>query len=304
MTALLLPFPTSATSTVTGNAVFDGCRRQRLRARRPLRLWHLGLNGGSIKTSGLQTYTGAVTLAANTTLSSSNAGAIDFGGTVNGGYTLAVNTTGTTTFSGAVGNSTALVSLSTDAGGSTAINGGSMPPSGSDGMVFGDAVSLGAATTLTATNGAITFSDTLNGAQSLTLTAGTGNISFSDVVGGAQNGRLGAVTINQANNVTLSNAFSAASFSQASSTAGTGTFTLGGDLNTDMPVRSRSARPPLISTPPSPPPLVERLAWSRSTPAAAVSISPATRASPPPLPPLAHLWCHRHQFRRQRQPDR
>ncbi|QNI78885.1 filamentous hemagglutinin family outer membrane protein [Synechococcus sp. RS9909] len=224
------------TLAVTGNAVFDGAVGNAYELGSLSVTGTSALNGGSIKTSGLQTYTGAVTLAANTTLTSGG-GAITFDSTLNGGYTLAVNTTGTTTFSGAVGNSTALVSLSTDAGGSTAINGGSIATSGAAGMVFGDAVSLGAATTLTATNGAITFSDTLDSdataARTLTLTAGSGDITFSEITGGTN--RLGAATINQADDVTIAGgkAFSAASFSQASGTAGTGTFTLGGDLNTD-----------------------------------------------------------------------
>jgi hypothetical protein len=84
--------------------------------------------------------------------------------------------------------------------------------------------------------GNITFSSTLNGstagAQNLTLTAGTGDITFTGIAGGAT--RLGAVTINQAAGVTISQSFSAASFNQPNTTAGTGTFLLNGNLDTNV----------------------------------------------------------------------
>ncbi len=58
-----------------------------------------------------------IVLTANTILSGNTAGAITLGGTVNGAYSLTVNTTGTTTLSGdiAVGNTTALTTLTTNA---------------------------------------------------------------------------------------------------------------------------------------------------------------------------------------------
>src|SRR5437588_765924 len=107
------------------------------------------INGGSVATTGTQTYNDDVTLGAGTTLSSSGAGAagnITLAKTVNGAQTLAVNTAGTTTFGGAVGNSTALASVATDAAGSTAINGGSVATTGT--QTYNDDVTLGAGTTL------------------------------------------------------------------------------------------------------------------------------------------------------------
>jgi hypothetical protein len=60
------------------------------------------MNAGSVVTTGAQTYGEAVSLSTNTTLTSSGAGAITLGDTVNGAKTLAVNTSGITRFNGAV----------------------------------------------------------------------------------------------------------------------------------------------------------------------------------------------------------
>src|SRR5205085_9623970 len=99
--------------------------------------------------------------------SSSGAGAagnITLAKTVNGAQALAVNTAGTTTFGGAVGNSTALASVTTDAAGSTAINGGSVATTGT--QTYNDDVTLGAGTTLSSSGaGNITLAKTVNGAQ-------------------------------------------------------------------------------------------------------------------------------------------
>jgi hypothetical protein len=48
----------------------------------------------AITTSGAQTYTGAVTLGANTTLTSTASGSLLFSSTVSGGYSLATSTGG------------------------------------------------------------------------------------------------------------------------------------------------------------------------------------------------------------------
>ncbi len=75
---------------------------------------------GSVTTSGTQSY-GAASLGADTTLTSSGNNNITFNSTINGAHALAVNTTGVTTFSGIIGGSTPLSSLTTNAGGSTRI---------------------------------------------------------------------------------------------------------------------------------------------------------------------------------------
>ena len=116
------------------------------------------LNVGGVTTTGTQTYNDAVTLGANITLNA-GAGAITFGNTLNGAFSLAANSTGITTFSGAVGGATALISMTTNAGGTTAINGGAVTTSGA--QTYNDVVTLGANTTLTGTTP--TFGSTVTG---------------------------------------------------------------------------------------------------------------------------------------------
>src|SRR5207237_10391122 len=97
-----------------------------------------------------------------------------------------VTASGLTTFAGAVGNlpGMALLSLTTDGGGTTAINGESVTTS--DFQEYDDAVTLGGTVSpkvLTSNNGGdITFASTLNGPRGLTVdTAGT--ITFGGAVG-------------------------------------------------------------------------------------------------------------------------
>src|SRR6056300_1815845 len=127
-----------------------------------------------------------IVLTANTILSGNAAGAITLGGTVNGGYSLTINTTGNTTFTLAVGNTTALTTLTTNASGTTYINGGAITTSST--QTYGDAVVLGANTTLTTTDSDITFSSTVDSdsadtKRDLTLTLGSGSASITGIVG-------------------------------------------------------------------------------------------------------------------------
>jgi hypothetical protein len=139
------------------------------------------LSGGSVVTTGAQSYNDAVTLGAATTLTSTAAGNVTFGGTINGAFPLTINTAVTTRLGGAVGGSAALASFKTDFGGSTAINGGSVKTTGAQN--YGDPVTLGANTTLTSTGGGdLTFALSVNGGFDLTLDT-TGNVSFSGPVG-------------------------------------------------------------------------------------------------------------------------
>ncbi|WP_339728232.1 LamG-like jellyroll fold domain-containing protein [uncultured Gimesia sp.] len=139
------------------------------------------INGGSINTTGDQIFNDDITLGANLNLTSTGSGAITFNQMVNGAFTLGINTNGVTTFNGTVGSSDALTSLTTDANGTTNINGGSIATTGS--QTFNDAVLLGADTILSSSaSDAITFISTLNGAFSLDVnTAGT--TTFEDQVG-------------------------------------------------------------------------------------------------------------------------
>jgi filamentous hemagglutinin family protein len=125
-------------------------------------------------------FNGPVTLATSAIAVTTHDAAVNFNGTLNGAQSLSVNAgSGVTTFGGAVGGATALTSLSTDTGGTTAINGGSIRTTG--GQLFFDAVTLGADTTLTGDG--IEFRSTLNGAHSLVVND-SGASRFAGVVGG------------------------------------------------------------------------------------------------------------------------
>ena len=141
------------------------------------------INGGSITTTGAQTYNNAVTLGADATLTSTGSGNIDFAGTIDGLHSLTVNTAGTTTFGGVVGGTNPLVNLTTDAAGSTDINTTTITTSGA--QTYNDAVALGANTTTTLAGSTVTFGSMLDdtaaaGPQMLSI---TGNTTFDGQVG-------------------------------------------------------------------------------------------------------------------------
>ncbi|HSW69003.1 MAG TPA: filamentous hemagglutinin N-terminal domain-containing protein, partial [Gammaproteobacteria bacterium] len=75
----------------------------------------------NISTTGAQTFNDAVTLTGPGTFASSGSGNIGFGSTLNGAFDLVLNTSGITSFGNVVGGSSALNSLTTNAGGSTSI---------------------------------------------------------------------------------------------------------------------------------------------------------------------------------------
>jgi len=116
------------------------------------------LNSGTVTAVNAIVFNDAVTLGANTTVASTSNQNITFGSTINGNFSLTLNTTATTTLGGAVGNTTALASLTTDAGGTVAINGGSVG-TGSGAQTYNENVTLGADTTLT--GGTPTFGGTV-----------------------------------------------------------------------------------------------------------------------------------------------
>ncbi|MDO8953770.1 MAG: hypothetical protein Q7V63_02875 [Gammaproteobacteria bacterium] len=159
------------------------------------------ISGGSVTTSAVvgQVYNDAVTLGANTTLNA-GAGVITFASTLDGAFSLAANSTGVTTFGGVVGGGvgTALTSLTTDAAGSTAINGGAVTTSAAGGQVYNDAVLLGANTILNAGAGAITFASTVGAAAGLWSLAAntTGVTTFGGIVGGGAGTALTTLTTN------------------------------------------------------------------------------------------------------------
>ncbi len=243
-------------------------------------------NSGSISTGGIiETHNNPISLNGRVILNQDitirNLGStgnndISFGNTVNGGFDLTVNTTGTTTFGGALGNTTPLTNLTTDAGGTTVINGGSVTTTGD--QTYNDAVTLGSDTTLqgnnltlgtspldgnnnsltltfatavdvdntkftnlnnftadgagginltgdfttagdqtyndavtiannpnlsSTNNGDISFTETVDGNSDLTVNTGTGNVNFSEAVG--SNEALGNLQINSGGNISAGN---------------------------------------------------------------------------------------------------
>ncbi|MEO6926547.1 MAG: filamentous hemagglutinin N-terminal domain-containing protein, partial [Rhodanobacter sp.] len=134
----------------------------------------------NITTGGDQTYNGTVTLGGNATIASLNNGAIDFTSTVDGAHKLVINTGGLTTFGSVVGGTTALASLTTDAAGTTSLN-GNVSTTGA--QTYNDALTLGADSTLASSaGGAIDFASTVDGAFNLTVNT-SGLTTFGDAVG-------------------------------------------------------------------------------------------------------------------------
>ncbi|SFC49463.1 hypothetical protein SAMN05660443_2850, partial [Marinospirillum celere] len=169
------------TLALAGNAQFD----EAVGGATDGELGSLSVSGATslvanITTTGTQNYTGAVTLADDAALSTTDSN-ITFGSTIDGTHDLTLNTgTGTVTFEGVVGGDNELSSLDITA--NTINLGGNITTSGTQN--YTGAVNLNADATLTATDSDIDFNSTINGAQNLTLVAGTGAITFEDVVGG------------------------------------------------------------------------------------------------------------------------
>ncbi|MGJ8573107.1 MAG: filamentous hemagglutinin N-terminal domain-containing protein, partial [Hoeflea sp.] len=139
------------------------------------------INGGAVTTSGSQSFGDDVELGTDTTITSTGGDTIGFGAKVDGAFALSVNTTGDTVFDGAVGGGTALKTLTTDAGGTTRINGGSVTAFGTS-QTYNDAVVLGADTVLN-DGGAVTFNNTVDGAFDLAINT-TNQTVFNGAVGG------------------------------------------------------------------------------------------------------------------------
>src|SRR6266498_2704626 len=138
------------TANTAGTTIFQGAvgNNARLASLTTDAAGTTAINGGVVNTSGNQTYNDDVILGATTTVDSSAGGNITFAKTVNaaaaGVQALTANTAGTTTFGGAVGSGARLASLTTDASGTTAINGGGVNTTGD--QTYNDDVTLGADT--------------------------------------------------------------------------------------------------------------------------------------------------------------
>ena len=186
---------------------------------------------GTLTTTGSQTFGDTVFLVGDTTLVGSD---VSFADDVDGSQGLTVNASGVTIFGGEVGRTFTLTSLTTDAAGATALNGGLVLTTGT--QTFGDALTLGADTLLLSFDGVqIGFGGTLDGAQALTVVT-SGVSSFGGVVGGTI--ALTALTTTGGGNSTISGGAVTTTGAQSYGdplsitadtvfTGGSGTFSLG-----------------------------------------------------------------------------
>ncbi|MDR3477403.1 MAG: filamentous hemagglutinin N-terminal domain-containing protein [Gammaproteobacteria bacterium] len=131
------------------------------------------LNGGSVATSGAQTYGSTVTLGADSVLSGSG---ISFNNTVSGAglYALTLQDGSISTFSGAVSGLTTLTTYSVN------LAGGSISTSGAQTY---NQVTLGSDTTLTSAGGGITFNSTIDGTYGLAIANNSGPVMFNYQIG-------------------------------------------------------------------------------------------------------------------------
>ncbi|MBL8825108.1 MAG: hypothetical protein JNJ77_21140 [Planctomycetia bacterium] len=215
------------TVTTSGDTIFN----------QPVSVGSLLTNGGgntrintaTVTTANAQTYDDAVLLLVTSTLTSTNNQTIRFNNTIDGPGGLTVDTTGDTIFGDfilvdSIGNGTALAFLTTNPGGTTAINGGLVRTTGN--QSYQDPVTVGSvASFITTTGGTIRFFSTLSSPPCTNVTfddlGSGGDIVFDDIVSG-----LGTLTINNAENVTINASMTVSALVQLT---GTGTTQFNGD---------------------------------------------------------------------------
>lgn len=159
------------------------------------------INGGSVTTSGTQTYVGHVTLGEDAVLTGAT---VTLANGADGAHALEID--GTALLTGAIGATTKLASLTVD--GAATLNAGSIATTGN--QRYKGAVTLSGDHTLSATTGGVAFDGALDGAHDLHVvsTAG-GDVSF-DAVGGATQ-RLGSLTVDTAGTTAFNGSVYAAS---------------------------------------------------------------------------------------------
>ena len=183
-------------------------------------------SSGSIALTGSPTGTGTTsfvfngptTLSADATVTTANQG-VTFSSTVDGGHNLTVAAgNGTVTYTGAVGGSTALSSLS-DSGSGTTVLDASVTTSGT--QSYTGPVTLGGNDTLTTANSNVTFSSTVDatssGGQSLTVSDGSGTLDFAGKAGNTH--PLNNLTITSDNLIFGNNVFGTGTLTIQPSTA-------------------------------------------------------------------------------------
>src|SRR5208337_1233183 len=153
----------------------------------------------SVTTAGAQSYTGPVTLGANTVLTGTG---LTFTSTVAGaGFNLTLTFTGVVAINGV--NVTGVNNLASNGVGGTTQLTGNITTTGTQN--YTNVVQLTGATVLATTNSNVTFGATVNGlvagAQSLTINQGLGAVSFGGVVGGGFS--LASLAVNGTGAITL-----------------------------------------------------------------------------------------------------
>ena len=124
-------------------------------------------NDGNVTTTDAQSYSGAVTLGAPTTLDAGAANVI-FSSTVDGAHDLEISQASNVTFNGIVGGRVPLASLTTHAGTSVWVNSAAITTSGT--QSYDDTLTLGASTvSLTSTSDTLKFVNIHDGASSFNL---------------------------------------------------------------------------------------------------------------------------------------
>lgn len=159
------------------------------------------INGGSVTSSGTQTYVGHVTLGDDAVLTGTT---VTLANGADGAHALEID--GTALLTGAIGATTKLASLTLD--GAATLNAGSIATTGN--QRYKGAVTLSGDHTLSATTGGVAFDGALDGTHDLHVvsTAG-GDVSF-DAVGSATQ-RLGSLTVDTAGTTAFNGSVYAAS---------------------------------------------------------------------------------------------
>lgn len=159
------------------------------------------INGGSVTSSGTQTYVGHVTLGDDAVLTGTT---VTLANGADGAHALEID--GTALLTGAIGATTKLASLTLD--GAATLNAGSIATTGN--QRYKGAVTLSGDHTLSTTTGGVAFDGALDGTHDLHVvsTAG-GDVSF-DAVGSATQ-RLGSLTVDTAGTTAFNGSVYAAS---------------------------------------------------------------------------------------------
>ena len=185
--------------------------------------------GGNIDNSTRVSFAAPIALIGNSIINSS--GNVTFTSTVNGARSLTVNTGGITLFNRAVGETTPLTDITTDAAGTTQIN-GNVITSGSQN--FNDRVLISSNSFLDSSrgNGNINLGNIANAIAgtpiNLNLNAGQGNIVLRQV--GTTSDPFGNITISNAGDVSTGSLNTARNLSFTANTIAFGNTTVAGNL--------------------------------------------------------------------------